>query len=104
VSVIYLEPHLRSPKHFMSIKHKETKMRKDLTHCPTALTHGSEGIFNAIICSSDEDSLWHKVRHGAQKVNTWSSGHVSGETGRQLWPDGGRGSNPQQGGWVKWSE
>jgi len=98
---IYLEPRLQSPKHFMSMKHYETKMCKVLTHCPTALTEGSEVIIIEIICSPDEDSLWQKVRHGAHKVNTWSSGHVSGETGRQLWPDGGRGSNPQQGGWVK---
>lgn len=88
----------------MSTKHYETNVCKVLTHCPTALTQGSEVIFIEIICSPDEDSFWQKVRHSAYKVNTWSSGHVSGETGRQLWPDGGRGSNPQQGGWVKWKE
>jgi len=104
VSGIYLEPRLQSPKHFISMKHYESKLCKILTHCPSALTQGSEVILIEIICSPDEDSLRQKVRRGAHKVNTWSSGHVSGETGRQLWPDGGRGSNPQQGGWVKWTE
>lgn len=78
VPVIYHELLLRSPKHYMSMKHYETKMCKVLTHCPTALTQDSEVIFIEIICSPDEDSLWQKVRHGAHKVNTWSNGHVSG--------------------------
>jgi hypothetical protein len=38
----------------------------------------------------DVTSSKRRVRDRAHKVNTWSSGHVSVEKGRQLWPDGGR--------------
>jgi len=49
VSVIYLEPRLRSQKHFMSMKNYETKMCKVLTHCPTALTQDSEVILKLFV-------------------------------------------------------